>query len=461
MNKSGVGLVHSFIRIPKPSMAHTWPAASSILLSLLLLTITASLVHADPHLCQAADQPAPQKCEDHPSTLALADELQRSKDQLHDLERRFSEKDLGLLEKEKAIVSLQAELDKLKDEQGGELEASLKSAQIELKNLESKVNHLDGELQKKELELHDFKDRIKMLELAEAERSSTIKELNKLVSEQKESIKMAEHALRAAEATLLKVQAEADVKEQELNKVHGGWLPPWTSNRITELQTSTAEYWTRYAEPVLNIAIKEASEKLAAVQELSKPHVSVMKTRWNHLSKQSLETVSAIIAPHVETAKCRVAEGYQASMDFLSPHLNKLQEGSQPYLQVAKERCRPYLEQVAGLVGPHLQQVQAVTRPYTEKVFQSYRDFLTTATTYHSQLQVSVEENLKKVDVLAPLASKELVWFLASALLALPAMAIVFFFSAAFGSSKKPVKAAKGHGGHGHKKAKRARQADK
>jgi hypothetical protein len=50
-----------------------------------------------------------------------------------------------------------------------------------------------------------------------------------------------------------------------------------------------------------------------------------------------------------------------------------------------------------------------------------------------------VKETLGKHEVLAQWATKELIWFLASALLALPVVALLLAFSSVFGG-KKPTK---------------------
>eukprot|EP00250_Pteridium_aquilinum_P024242 c2871_g1_i1 orf=88-1470(+) len=429
-------------------------AALPFFLLLLLLPLSAradSELHSD-----GVHPPVPPKCEDDP---ALLHELHLIKGQLHDLDESSLEKDLVIHDKEKIISSLRSEVDNLKKKE------SLQYDNV-LKELGSKVTGLEEDLAKAELEVQEAKSKAKTLEAAQSLHSSRIKELEKLVSEQKKQISKAELALRAAEATLLRVREEADAKDKELLKVHGGWLPPWTSIKLVKLQESAAEHWTKYGQPIVDTSMKKVSEKVSAAQKVSKPYVDNLKThaqqKWNPVLKRTAETVSATVSPHFETAKSKIVEGYEASKDFISPQLEKAKDVMGPHIQVAKEKCRPYVDEAAAFVKPYYKQVQSITRPYTDKVFQSYRSFLISAATYHSQLQVSMKGKMQDVDFLAPLASNELVWFLSAALLVLPVIFAYLFFSSALGPSKKPVKPAKSHhGGHAHKKAKRAKQADK
>lgn len=443
---------HEFSSSAKRAMAlASAMAALPFFLLLLLLPFSA---RADSELL--SDGVPPPKCQGDPAAFQ---ELLSIRSQFQDLEESSLEKDLVIHDKEKIIAALRTELENLKKEE------SLQYDNV-LKELGSKATRLEKNLEKAELELQESKSKAKTLEAAQSLHSSKIKQLEKVVSDQKKQIAKAEQALRTAESTLLRVQAEADAKEKELLKVHGGWLPPWTSIKLVELQASAAEHWTKYGQPLVDTATKKASEKVSAAQKWSKPHVDNLKSHaqqnWNPAFRRGAETVSATVSPHFETAKSKIVEGYQASKDFITPQLEKVQNVMGPHIQVAKETCRPYVEEAAEIIRPYFKQVQSVTRPYTDKVSQSYRNFLTSVTTYHSQLQVSMKGKMHKVDFLAPLASHELVWFLSAALLVLPVIFTYMFLSSQLGPSKKPVKAAKTHhGGNAHKKAKRAKHVDK
>eukprot|EP00249_Psilotum_nudum_P035899 c5849_g1_i1 orf=47-1405(+) len=399
------------------------------------------------------------KCGDDESRVALVKEIESTKALLSALDQSLLEKDTSLKEKDKTISALQAELEK-KD---GGAEDSLKAAQLKLEELAAMVAKLEGELKKKEHELNIFKDRVESLELAEAGHSSRYKKLEQISSEQQKRIDMAEHALRVAEAAMQRLQALADAKEQELHQVLQNWLPPWAKSYLAQVEAFTATHWVTHGKPLLNTFVDKVSTKGSRLQEWSKPHFDTLRKhieqRWSPVVKQNWETVTVTIAPHVETAKTKTIKGYEASKDFLLEYLVKAQGIIEPYVEATREVSKPYVERVAVIGRPYFKSVQVVMKPYTKKVVRSYTKFLTSATKYHHKLQGLVHGHLKKHQFSAALVNKELVWFLASALLVLPVLGILLLFSSA-SMSKKPLKPVKGSGSHVHRK-RRSKQADK
>lgn len=108
-------------------------------------------------------------------------------------------------------------------------------------------------------------------------------------------------------------------------------------------------------------------------------------------------------------------------------------------MQTVREKSQPFVEQAASFFHPHIEKANTMAGPYVKKANDHYQSVVTQATTYHEQLQDSVKGTMGKHEVLARWATKELIWFLASALLALPVVASVLVFSSVFGS-KKPMK---------------------
>ncbi|MCO5594790.1 hypothetical protein L7F22_048824 [Adiantum nelumboides] len=431
-------------------------AAVPLCLLLLLLSLIPSSIRADTELHSDGVQSALPKTEFDPALLL---ELQNVRNQYQDLEESSLEKDLVIHDKEKIISALRVELEGLKKEESLQYDNALNE-------LDSKAAQLEDDLKRTELELQESRSKAKTLEAAQSLHSSKIKELEKVVSEQKKQIRKAEQALRAAEATLLRVQQEADAKDNELRKAHGGWLPPWTSMRLVELQAIVVKHWSKYGQPLVDKTVERASEKVSAAQNWINPYHEKLKAHaqenWRPAFERKVESVSTMVSSHFERVKSTALEGYQASKDFISPQLKKVQDAMEPHIQVARETCRPYVEEAASLLRPYYEQVQSLTRPYTNRIGKGYRRFLTSATTYHKQLQVSMKGKMEKVDFLALLASNELVWFLSAALLVLPPLFICMFLSSALAPRKKPVRGPKSHhGGHSHKRAKRAKQADK
>lgn len=144
----------------------------------------------------------------------------------------------------------------------------------------------------------------------------------------------------------------------------------------------------------------------------------------------------------------------------------QVHESVDPYVQTVKEKSQPYVEQAANFLSPHLEKANTVAGPYVKIANEHYQTVVSQASTYHEHLQDSVKGTMGKHEVLARWATKELIWFLASALLALPVVASVLVFSSVFGTKKpvKPQRRSAGSSGHsssssGIKKPRRPRAA--
>ncbi|MCO5549153.1 hypothetical protein L7F22_002619 [Adiantum nelumboides] len=184
-------------------------AAVPLRLLLLVLFLIPSPIRSDTELHSDGVHSALPKTEFDPALLL---ELQNVRSQYQDLEESSLEKDLVIHDKEKIISALRVELEGLKKEESLQYDSALNE-------LDSKVAQLEDDLKRTELELQESRSKAKTLEDAQSLHASKIKELEKVVSEQKKQIRKAEKALRAAEATLLRVQQEADAKDNELRKL--------------------------------------------------------------------------------------------------------------------------------------------------------------------------------------------------------------------------------------------------
>ncbi|XP_021597263.1 uncharacterized protein LOC110603713 isoform X2 [Manihot esculenta] len=390
---------------------------------------------------------------DAADSSALKIELDQLKFKIHDLESRVNEKtqelkskDDLISQKEKiiqensdSIVSLQNEISSLLKKgkldtaeqvgkahaRAGELEKQVDKLKKELETqqrqkdaLEAKASEAEKKIGELNLKLEKMKETNVIL----------ILQLQEVSDEQKNKLRKTERALKVAEEEMVKAKLEASSKTQELNEVHGAWLPPWLAVHVVHCQT----HWNEHGKPAMDLFFAKAVEKKAHAKKWAKPYLETIKTKWIPSVKEQLLLMKTHVEPHVQTLTAKTIEAYEASKTTLHPHIIKVQEFVDPYFQEAKKFSKPYIDHVAMKTKPHVDKVRVVLKPYTKQAVHAYGKFLESATTYHHQVQGTVQETLNKHELTKPLATQELIWFTASALLALPIIILSRISSAVF-----------------------------
>ncbi|XP_043713284.1 uncharacterized protein LOC122661839 isoform X1 [Telopea speciosissima] len=357
-------------------------------------------------------------------------------------------------EKSDGIVSLQNDIDSLKKKGTVDAEEQMGKAHAWAGELEKQVEKLkrDLEAQKNNKDTLDVR-------ASEAEKKidvliSKIENLQKINDEQKTRIHKTERALQVAEEEMMKTKFEANLKIKELMEVHGAWLPPWLAGHLVHFQSVVAEHWNGHGKPAMDIVVKKALEKKAQAQNWAEPHIELVKSRWIPTLKEQWLTITTHVEPRIQLLTKRSMKFYETSKSTIAPYVVKVQEFADPYFQDAKKFTKPYIDQVATAAKPHVDKVRVALKPYTKKVVHSYGKFLESATTHHRQVQDSVRETLKKHELTRHLATKELVWFAASALLALPIIILTRLLSGTFGGKAKKS-ARNAHTGQTRRRAKR------
>ncbi|XP_057799164.1 uncharacterized protein LOC131014998 [Salvia miltiorrhiza] len=429
-------------------------------LKLFLLTVFISLVLA--HVGARADASVSDVEEvkvagsDGPDSAVL----EQLKSKIHSLEsqieekiRELKEKDHAVAAKEKiikeksdAVVSLKSEIASLHKK--GKLDAAEKvgKAHARAGELEKEVEKLRKDLHLKTTEKDLLEARVTEAEKKFPELNSKLASLQKIIDDQKAKIRKTQRALEIAEEELMKAKFEATSRTKELMQAHGAWFPPWLAVHLNNYQALLEENWKVHGKPALESLVKKATEKKAQAEEWAAPHVETVKTKLVPAIKEQWVVIATNIEPHVQTLTTKAVEIYEVSKEAVTPHIVKVQELANPYFQELRKVSKPYIDNVATAARPHVDKLQTTLKPYTQEAVKAYTKFLESATLYHGQVQNIVHDKLKSYEVTKPLATKELVWFSASALLALPIILLLKIFSAFFGKKgKKPTRHGNAH----------------
>ncbi|XP_070669322.1 uncharacterized protein [Malus domestica] len=370
----------------------------------------------------------------------LEKELQSQRNEKRDLKDRVNEAEKkmdDLLSKIENVNELEKELQSQHNEKR-DLKDRVNEAKKKIDDLLSKienVNELEKELQMQRNEKGDLKDQVNEVEkmddlLSKIENVNELEKELQLQRNEKRDLKdRVNEAEKKIDDLFSKIENVNELeKELQSQRNEKGDL----KDRVNEAEKKMDDLLSK---------IENALEKKAQAEKWAEPHVETTKTKSIPAIKEQWVVVKDTVELHVISLSNKSIEVYEVSKTTLAPHVIKAQEVVDIYFQEAKKFSKPYVDQLT-----------TVTKPHVDKAVIAYEKFLKPASTYHHQVQGTVKDLLKRHELTRPLATKELEWFAASALLALPIIILFRIFSSLFCTkTKNPVRGTN----HTRRKAKR------
>ncbi|CAN0824419.1 hypothetical protein LINGRAHAP2_LOCUS43 [Linum grandiflorum] len=371
-------------------------------------------------------------------------------------DEKLAEKEKAIKEKADSISSLQSEVSSLQKKRKLDSTEEVNKANAMTVELEKQLDKLKENYQAQNAEKEALQAKASEADRKVAELNSKLKDLQKISNDQKRKIEKTERALKVAEEELMKAKLEASSKTKELLEVHHAWLPPWLAVQLFRFQSLVNKHWNDHGQPTVELVYQKALEKKAMAAKWAEPHLETVKTKWIPTAKEKLVVVTTQVEPHVRSLTAKTVDFYDTSKTAIEVHVIRVQEIVDPYFQEAKKFSKPYIDQIAIVAEPHVKKIKVVMKPYTKKVARAYGNFLKSATTYHHQVEATVQDTLKRHELTKPLATKEFVWFVASAVLALPILVAFRVLSTVFCSKKaKRPSGRAAHSSHSRRKGKR------
>ncbi|GJN33571.1 hypothetical protein PR202_gb22189 [Eleusine coracana subsp. coracana] len=222
----------------------------------------------------------------------------------------------------------------------------------------ARAAELEKQIEKLKKDIKDQNNKKASLEARASDAEKKVQELNakleklqRTSDEQKRRIQKTELALKAAEEELLKVQMETTTKLKQLREVGvilialflaGSW------SMVATLEVMS-DHWNEHGKPVFNSLLQKASEISVEAKKWAKPHVETAKTKWVPVAKEKWVILKKNSEPYVRMASTKSVEVYQASKDFITPHLVNAREAADPYLQIVKhDHALPFTDEFDG-----------------------------------------------------------------------------------------------------------------
>ncbi|KAL8144430.1 hypothetical protein V2J09_017462 [Rumex salicifolius] len=370
-------------------------------------------------------------------------ELEQLKLKIHRLEVRLEESDKivkskdekieklkkAVQERSDSISKLQSEVVSIQKKGTSDVEDRVDKAYARAAELQNELDQVKNELETESEEKNVLKTQADDAEKKIQELNLKLKNFQKVTDEQKGKIHKLERALQVVEEEMVKAKLEASSKINDLLEVHNAWLPPWFVEHSFNFQTFIVTEWNEHGKPAMDVLTQKTVKAKKHVEIWASPHIETFKTTWVPAIQEQWILIVEYLEPHIKLVSTKTVETYEASKTAVKPHLIKAQELADPYYQDIKKFSKPYVEQVATMAKPHVEKARVALKPYTQNALDKYGKYLESATEYHHQVQVKIKEKMENHELFKQLATQELVWFVASAVLALPVIILFRMFT--------------------------------
>ncbi|XP_062226661.1 uncharacterized protein LOC133924933 isoform X2 [Phragmites australis] len=378
------------------------------------------------------------------SSSALEDEISRRKEETLQLESVVRERTAQMA----ALVGkLEVPQVNVADDESV-MKASKHNAALQ-KQIERLGSDLEDQVRKGE----SLEVRATEAEETSHELRCKLESVEKTNIEQRKKLRELEGKLQHAQDELAELEKEEKSKAEELEKVHGMWLPHWLAVHV---DLASAK-WHVHGKPVFDPPIQKVAEKLSYARQLMEPHLQTIQNKLVPIAKVHINSLWNTTASYVSAVATKSTAAYRVCRDAMQPCMIKAKESSYHHWQESKKFTQPYITQIVAASEPHLSRASVVLEPYLMPVTSIWRRLVASTSVYHRQVQRGVKHYMDDNELLKPLSTDRLAWATASALFVLPMFSIYKILSAAF---CKKIQATQGSGRSGPSNRKHKRRAD-
>ncbi|CAL5025555.1 unnamed protein product [Urochloa decumbens] len=362
---------------------------------------------------------------------SLEDEISRRKEETSQLESVVRERTAQM-------TALVGELELLQVNVADD--ESVVKANTNVDMLEKQIERLGSDLEDQVRKGESLEARATQAEKKWHEFSLKLEHAENINVEQRKKFQDLDDRLQNARDKLSELEKEANLKADELAKVHGMWLPYWLAVRFVRCQEVAYAKWQVYVKPVLDPLMQKVAEKSTYAQRLVDPHLQKAQNKWAPIAKKHLNSLRNTTTEYTSAVSKRSTAVYRVCRDAIQPSTVKAREFAGHYWQECKTFSQPYVSRIVAASEPHLSRANAALEPYTKPVTSGWRSFVSLASEYHHQVQNGAKAFLDDNRLLTPLPADKLAWLTASGLLTLPVLSIYKIVSATMRNKKQAIK---------------------